>query len=112
VEFSLEKLENELKNKLAAYRGMEAGILRKLYRIIHKASSNSKTFSLALKILNLIAKNFFGSQLIAKNDELMKKVLDIINSRAGLEDTCLEILQALSENPSGMKKKGISQFFL
>ena len=99
-----------MKNKLFAYRGMEAGILRKLCQLIHKSSPNSKTFSLALNILNLIAKNFFGSQLIAANDEIMGKVLEIVNSQVDSEDTCLEILQTLSENPSGINKR-ISNFY-
>jgi hypothetical protein len=107
----LEKLENEMKNKVCAYRGMEAEILGKLCRIILKSSSNSKTFSLALNILNLVAKNFFGSQLIAANDELMRKVLEVMNTRVDLVDTCLESLQILSENPSGINKR-IFTFFV
>lgn len=74
-------------------------------QILHKSLSNPKIFSFAFNILNLIARNFFGSIKIAENDEIMEKILEIMKSKVDMEDTCLEILQTMSENPSGINKR-------
>lgn len=104
VQNSLEKLEIDLKNAYKAHQAIKLGIFEKLFLKIQENSSaeSSEILSIALKILNHIARDYKFSSCIAENAELIKLILTIMKpENPQLLDTCAEIFQTLSDNPEG-----------
>ncbi|KAG5680180.1 hypothetical protein PVAND_009705 [Polypedilum vanderplanki] len=101
IKNSLITLENELKNTTKIPSAIGFGTVNKLSQILFKASSFAKDGIMenALKILNFIAKDFKGSQAIAKDEKLLKIILEYMRTQKDLEELCAEIFQSLTSVP-------------
>lgn len=100
IQNSLEQLKNELKNCTLISGALSFGIIEKIHALITRKLNSSSITQNALEILNLLARDFEGANMIAENENLLKQILSLMTT---YDDVCAEILKTLTEAPHGKK---------
>lgn len=104
------RLNYELINASKIPSALKIGIIERLHAILTQVKSLSKPtiVPFALQILNCIAFDFHGALKIARNEELVKLIFNLLRSYKDLIAICSEILLTMSSNIIGeieQKKK-------